>query len=54
MVKLIMEYTYTVWSPYTRKNIQDLEAVQRRAAQFVKNVNGQHSSVTATLQNSTL
>ena len=36
MVRPIMEYACTVWSPYTRKNIQGLEAVQRRAARFVK------------------
>ena len=46
-----MEYACTVWSPHTRKNIQSLEAVQRRAACFVKNDYRFTSSVTAMLQN---
>ena len=50
MVRPIMEYACTVWSPYTRKNIQSLEAVQRRAARFVKNDFKFTSSVTAMLQ----
>ena len=37
MVRPIVEYACTVWEPYTRKNIQSLETVQRKAAQFVKN-----------------
>ena len=37
MVRPIVEYACTVWAPYTRKNIQSLETVQRKAAQFVKN-----------------
>ena len=45
-----MEYACTVWSPYTRKNIQGLEALQRRAARFVKNDYRFTSSVTAMLQ----
>ena len=45
-----MEYSCTVWSFYTRKNIQSLEAVQRRAARFVKNDYRFTPSVTATLQ----
>ena len=50
MVRPIMEYACTVWSPFTRKNIQGLEAVQRRAARFVKNDYRFTSSVTAMLQ----
>ena len=37
-------------APYTRKNIQGLEAVQRRTARFVKNDYRFTSSVTAMLQ----
>ena len=37
MVRPIMKYACTVWSPYTKKNIQILEPVQRRAARFVNN-----------------
>lgn len=50
MVRRIIEYSYTVWSPHTRKNIQSLEAVQRRVAWFVKNDHGLTSTVTAMLQ----
>ena len=52
MVRPIMEYACTVWSPYTKKNIQILEAVQRRAfaARFVKNDYSNFSSVTAMMQ----
>ena len=45
-----MEYACTVWSPYTKKNIQILEAVQRRAARFVNNDYSNLSSVTAMIQ----
>ena len=45
-----MEYASTVWSPYTKKNIQILEAVQRRAARIVKNDYSNFSSVTAMMQ----
>ena len=51
MVRPIIEYPCTVWSPHTRKNIQSLEVVQRRAAHFVKNDYRFTSSVTAMLQN---
>ena len=52
MVRPIMEYACIVWSPYTRKNIQGLEVVQRRAARFVKNDKRftSSSSITAMLQ----
>ena len=50
MVRPIMEYASTVWSPHTKKNIQILEAVQRRAARFVKNDYSNFSSVTAMMQ----
>ena len=50
MVRPIVECACTVWVPYTRKNIQSLEAVQRRAALFIKNDYGFTSSVTAMLQ----
>ena len=36
MVRPIVEYACTVWAPCTRKNIQSLEAAQRKAAWFVK------------------
>ncbi|MCW4309772.1 MAG: hypothetical protein N0E61_16330 [Candidatus Thiodiazotropha endolucinida] len=36
LVRPILEYASTVWDPYTMTNITQLEAVQRRAARFVK------------------
>ena len=50
MVRPIMEYACTVWLPYAKKNIQILEAVQRRAARFVKNDYSSFSIVTAMMQ----
>ena len=38
MIRPILEYASTVWSPYTKKNILMIEAVQRRAARFVTNI----------------
>ena len=35
LVRPILEYASTPWDPYTKSNIQQLEAVQRRAARFV-------------------
>ena len=35
LVRLILEYASTSWDPYTKSNIQQLEAVQRHAARFV-------------------
>ena len=36
-VRPILEYTSSVWDPYTQKSIDKLEAIQRQAAQFVLN-----------------
>ena len=46
MVRPIMEYAGTSGHPIQKKNIQILEAVQRRAARFVKNNYSNFSSVT--------
>ena len=35
LVQLIMEYEATVWDPLPQENIDNMEAVQRRAARFV-------------------
>ena len=35
MVRPILEYASTSWDPYTVTNIQQLDAVQRRAVRFV-------------------
>ena len=37
MVQPILEYASDVWSPYHNKDIQHIEAVQRRAARFTVN-----------------
>ena len=50
MVRPIVEYANTVWSPYTKQNISLLEAVQRRAARFVFREFLYSSSVTSMLQ----
>ena len=50
MIRPILEYSSTVWSPYTNKNITLLESVQRRAARFVTNTYDRMSSVTSLLQ----
>ena len=35
LVRPILEYVSTSWDPYTKSNIQQLDAVQRRAARFM-------------------
>jgi hypothetical protein len=42
-----MEYASPVWDPYTATNIAELEAVQRRAARFVK---GDYHTTSSTSQ----
>ena len=37
-----LEYASTCWNPYTKRNIDKLEAVQRRAARFVLNFYNYH------------
>ena len=37
LVRPSIEYASSVWDPYTRNNIHQLEAIQRRAARFVYN-----------------
>ena len=38
IVRPHLEYASTCWNPYTKRNIDKLEAVQRRAARFVLNL----------------
>ena len=46
-----MEYAAFVWSPHTLRNINKLEAIQRRAArQFVMSNYDRHSSVSEMLR----
>jgi hypothetical protein len=37
LVRPLVEYASPVWDPYTMKNIQQLESVQKRAARFIVN-----------------
>ena len=46
---LKLEYASAVWDPFTEDNIHKLEAVQRRAAQFVCNSYRQTASVSSML-----
>ena len=50
-VRPILEYAVVVWAPYTKCDIDRLEAVQRRAARFVTSDYNRTSSVTVMLDN---
>jgi len=47
LVRPTLKYAGTVWDPHTATNINQLEAVQRRAARFVKGDYSTTSSTTA-------
>ena len=49
LVRPIMEYTSCVWDSHTQRNMNKLEMVQRRAAQFVTGDSDRTSSVTSML-----
>ena len=51
LVRPHVEYASTVWSPYTKQNIQKIEMVQRRAARWVSNSYSSYDSVSAMLSN---
>ena len=56
-VRPVLEYSSSAWAPHTQRDIQSIEAVQRRAARFVKGDYGRTSSVSnmlSTLQWDTL
>ena len=46
LVKPQVEYASSVWSPYTKENINKIEMLQRRAARWVTNDFSPYSSVT--------
>ena len=50
LVRPILEYTTTVWSPHIQYQKHQIEKVQRSAAHFVKNDFSYHSSVTTMLK----
>ena len=45
----IVEYATVTWSPHTKKGIDCIESVQRRAARFVNNDYSRYSSVSSML-----
>ena len=49
-IRPILEYSSTVWDPYTSTNINKIEMVQRKAARFVMNDWSRHSSVSTMLE----
>ena len=51
MIRPILEYANTVWSPYTKKDIAKIERVQRQSACFIMADYSHHSSVTNMLTN---
>ena len=44
LIRPIMEYSSTVWDPYTARNINKIEIVQRRSVRFVFNNYGRTAS----------
>ena len=44
-IRPILEYSSTVWAPYTKCNIDKLEAIQRRVARYVMDDYSYNSSV---------
>ena len=50
LVRSSLEYSSVVWCPYTVKNISKVEAVQRKAARFVKRNYSWDCSVTSMLK----
>ena len=46
LVRPILEYAAASWDPYTKQNINSIEAVQKRAARFAKNNYKSTTSVT--------
>ena len=50
LVRPLVEYLSSVWSPYTKSNIARLEMVQRRAARWTLSENSPYASVTQMLQ----
>ena len=49
LVRPHLDYATASWDPYTKKNIDDIEKIQRRAARFVTNKHGKDYSITAIL-----
>ena len=50
LVRQLVEYSSSVWSPFTKSNIARLEMVQRRAARWILSEYSPYASVTQMLQ----
>ena len=50
LVRPILEYASSVWDPWTKTNIDKIEAIQRRSARFVKSDYSTYSSVDQMLE----
>ena len=50
MIRPIIEYASTIWTPHLQKDILKLESIQRRSARFVLNDYARLSSVTSMIQ----
>ena len=50
LVRPLVEYSSSVWSPYTKSNVDKLEIIQRRAARWTSNNYSTYASVTEMLQ----
>ena len=50
MIRPIIEYASTIWTPHLQKEILKLETIQRRSARFVLNEYARLSSVTSMIQ----
>jgi hypothetical protein len=49
LVRPHLDYATAAWDPYTSKNIESIEKVQRRAARFVTNTYGRDTSISGIL-----
>ena len=50
LVRPVLEYACSVWDPHTAKDINKIEAVQRRAARFVKSKYKKEDSVSSMIK----
>ena len=50
MIRPVLEYAASVWSPYLLTLMNRIELVQRRSARFIFNDYGRTSSVTCMLE----
>ena len=50
LIRPILEYGCQVWDPYKKYEIDQIEAIQRKAARFICNARGRDTSITALLK----